>query len=69
MEELERTVEPTWSKLVEPLVRIEDRLYDVSAAVFHLTYVKHHIELRDALIEVLVHTHILIHVQMHIYSS
>ncbi|CAI9766896.1 unnamed protein product [Fraxinus pennsylvanica] len=52
LEELERTVEPTWQKLVEPLERIEDRLSVVWGAVSHLKSVKDNPELRTAIEEV-----------------
>lgn len=52
MEELERTVEPTWPKLVEPLEKIIDRLTVVWGAVNHLKAVKDTAELRAAIEEV-----------------
>ncbi|KAL2531678.1 putative cytosolic oligopeptidase A [Abeliophyllum distichum] len=52
LEELERTVEPAWKKLVEPLERIEDRLGVVWGAVSHLKSVKDNPELRSAIEEV-----------------
>lgn len=52
MEELERTVEPTWPKLVEPLEKIMDRLNVVWGAVNHLKAVKDTAELRAAIEEV-----------------
>ncbi|XP_020578060.1 organellar oligopeptidase A, chloroplastic/mitochondrial-like isoform X2 [Phalaenopsis equestris] len=50
--ELERTVEPTWPKLVEPLERILDRLQVVWGIVNHLKSVKDSSELRSAIDEV-----------------
>ncbi|PKA48468.1 oligopeptidase A [Apostasia shenzhenica] len=50
--ELERTLEPTWSKLVEPLERIVDRLQVVWGIVNHLKTVKDSPELRSAIEEV-----------------
>ncbi|CAI9110563.1 OLC1v1010614C1 [Oldenlandia corymbosa var. corymbosa] len=52
LEELERTVEPTWPKLVEPLEKIVDRLSVVWGAVNHLKSVKDTAELRAAIEEV-----------------
>ncbi|VFQ70320.1 unnamed protein product [Cuscuta campestris] len=52
LEELEKTVEPTWSKLVEPLEKIVDRLTVVWGAVNHLKSVKDNPELRSAIEEV-----------------
>ncbi|KAK6125379.1 hypothetical protein DH2020_040875 [Rehmannia glutinosa] len=51
LEELERTVEPTWPKLVEPLERIVDRLAVVWGAVSHLKAVKDNADLRSAIEE------------------
>lgn len=50
--ELERTVEPTWPKLVEPLEKIVDRLQVVWGVVNHLKAVKDSPELRSAIEEV-----------------
>ncbi|ONK68972.1 uncharacterized protein A4U43_C05F17950 [Asparagus officinalis] len=50
--ELENTVEPTWTKLVEPLERIVDRLQVVWGIVNHLKAVKDSAELRTAIEEV-----------------
>lgn len=50
--ELERTVEPTWPKLVDPLERIVDRLQVVWGIVNHLKTVKDSSELRSAIDEV-----------------
>jgi len=50
--ELERTVEPTWPKLVEPLERIVDKLQVVWGIVNHLKAVKDSAELRTAIEEV-----------------
>lgn len=50
--ELEKTVEPTWPKLVEPLERIVDRLQVVWGIVNHLKAVKDSAELRTAIEEV-----------------
>ncbi|XP_031095346.1 probable cytosolic oligopeptidase A [Ipomoea triloba] len=52
LEELERTVEPTWPKLVEPLEKIIDKLAVVWGAVNHLKAVKDNPELRSAIEEV-----------------
>lgn len=52
MEELERTVEPTWPKLVVPLEKIVDRLTVVWGLVDHLKSVKDSLELRSAIEEV-----------------
>ncbi|GER28234.1 oligopeptidase A [Striga asiatica] len=52
LEELERTVEPSWPKLVEPLERIVDRLAVVWGAVSHLKSVKDNADLRAAIEEV-----------------
>ncbi|KAF7129079.1 hypothetical protein RHSIM_Rhsim10G0079900 [Rhododendron simsii] len=50
--ELEKTVEPTWPKLVEPLEKVMDRLVVVWGAVNHLKAVKDTPELRSAIEEV-----------------
>ncbi|KAL5556685.1 hypothetical protein UlMin_038921 [Ulmus minor] len=50
--ELERTVEPSWPKLVEPLEKIVDRLSVVWGIVNHLKSVKDSSELRSAIEEV-----------------
>lgn len=55
MEELEKTVEPSWPKLVEPMEKINDRLAVVWGAVNHLKSVKDNPELRSAIEEVQVH--------------
>ncbi|KAK4490531.1 hypothetical protein RD792_001211 [Penstemon davidsonii] len=52
LEELERTVEPTWPKLVEPLEKLVDKLAVVWGAVSHLKAVKDNAELRAAIEEV-----------------
>ncbi|XP_039157610.1 probable cytosolic oligopeptidase A [Eucalyptus grandis] len=52
LEELERTVEPSWPKLVEPLEKIVDRLDVVWAIIKHLKNVKDTAELRAAIKEV-----------------
>ncbi|KAL3618978.1 hypothetical protein CASFOL_037206 [Castilleja foliolosa] len=52
LEELERTLEPTWPKLVEPLERLVDRLAVVWGAVSHLKAVKDNADLRSAIEEV-----------------
>lgn len=52
MEQLERTVEPSWPKLVEPLEKIVDRLSVVWGIVNHLKSVKDSTELRSAIEEV-----------------
>ncbi|KAI4328105.1 hypothetical protein L6164_020489 [Bauhinia variegata] len=50
--ELERTVEPSWPKLVEPLEKIIDRLTVVWGIVNHLKSVKDAPELRSAIEDV-----------------
>ncbi|KAB1202004.1 Organellar oligopeptidase A, chloroplastic/mitochondrial [Morella rubra] len=50
--ELERSVEPSWPKLVEPLEKIVDRLTVVWGIVNHLKSVKDSPELRSAIEEV-----------------
>lgn len=50
--ELERTVEPNWRKLVEPLEKIVDRLSVVWGIVTHLKSVKDSSDLRSAIEEV-----------------
>ncbi|KAJ7953486.1 Oligopeptidase A [Quillaja saponaria] len=50
--ELERTVEPSWPKLLEPLEKIVDRLYVVWGIVSHLKSVKDNTELRSAIEDV-----------------
>ncbi|EPS59874.1 hypothetical protein M569_14931, partial [Genlisea aurea] len=50
--DLERTVEPSWAKLVEPLEKIVDRLQLVWGAVSHLKAVKDNADLRAAIEEV-----------------
>ncbi|CAK7339753.1 unnamed protein product [Dovyalis caffra] len=52
LEELERTVEPTWPKLVEPLEKIIDQLTVVWGMINHLKAVKDSPELRAAIEEV-----------------
>ncbi|CAN8251513.1 unnamed protein product [Cochlearia groenlandica] len=52
LEELERDVEPSWPKLVEPLERIVDRLSVVWGMVNHLKAVKDTPELRAAIEDV-----------------
>lgn len=52
MEELEKTVEPSWPNLVEPMEKINDRLAVVWGAVNHLKSVKDNPELRSAIEEV-----------------
>ena len=52
MEELERTVEPSWPKLVEPLEKITDQLAIVWSMINHLKAVKDSPELRAAIEEV-----------------
>ncbi|KAH9300446.1 hypothetical protein KI387_012029, partial [Taxus chinensis] len=49
---LERTVEPTWPRLVEPLEKIVDRISVVWGVVNHLKAVKDSEELRSAVEEV-----------------
>ncbi|XP_047334183.1 probable cytosolic oligopeptidase A [Impatiens glandulifera] len=52
LDELERTVEPSWTKLVVPLEKIVDRLTVIWGAVNHLKAVKDTPELRSAIEEV-----------------
>ncbi|XP_057961566.1 probable cytosolic oligopeptidase A isoform X2 [Malania oleifera] len=52
LDELERTVEPSWPKLVEPLERVIDRLTVVWGMVNHLKSVKDSPELRSAIEDV-----------------
>ncbi|KAK8488001.1 hypothetical protein V6N13_028997 [Hibiscus sabdariffa] len=52
LDELEKTVEPSWPKLVEPLEKIVDRLTVVWGMVNHLKAVKDTAELRAAIEEV-----------------
>ncbi|KAL2348977.1 hypothetical protein Fmac_002977 [Flemingia macrophylla] len=52
LEELERNVEPSWPKLVEPLEKIVDRLSVVWGVVNHLKSVKDSSELRSAIEDV-----------------
>lgn len=52
MAELEKTVEPSWPKLVEPLEKIVDRLTVAWGIVNHLKAVKDTAELRTAIEEV-----------------
>ncbi|KAB5547460.1 hypothetical protein DKX38_010866 [Salix brachista] len=52
LEELERTVEPSWPKLVEPLEKITDQLTIVWSMINHLKAVKDSPELRAAIEEV-----------------
>lgn len=52
MDELEKTVEPDWPKLVEPLEKILDKLVVVWGIVSHLKAVKDSPELRSAIEEV-----------------
>lgn len=51
-EQLEKTVEPSWPKLVEPLEKIVDRLSVVWGIINHLKAVKDTPELRAAIEEV-----------------
>lgn len=53
--ELEKTVEPSWPKLVEPLEKMLDRLSVVWGAVNHLKSVKDTPELRSAIEEIQVY--------------
>ncbi|KAM4118008.1 hypothetical protein ACB094_02G168300 [Castanea mollissima] len=50
--ELERTVDPSWPRLVEPLEKIVDRLTMVWGIVNHLKAIKDSPELRAAIEEV-----------------
>ncbi|WVZ09139.1 hypothetical protein V8G54_013669 [Vigna mungo] len=52
LEDLERNVEPSWPKLVEPLEKIVDRLSVVWGMVNHLKAVKDSSELRSAIEDV-----------------
>ncbi|KAG5067814.1 hypothetical protein AAZX31_01G020200 [Glycine max] len=52
LEELERSVEPSWPKLVEPLEKIIDQLSVVWGMVNHLKAVKDSSELRSAIEDV-----------------
>ncbi|KAL9464058.1 hypothetical protein AB3S75_001789 [Citrus x aurantiifolia] len=52
LDELERTVEPSWPKLVEPLEKIVDQLAVVWGMINHLKSVKDTPELRSAIEEV-----------------
>ncbi|KAH1082562.1 hypothetical protein J1N35_022323 [Gossypium stocksii] len=52
LDELEKTVEPSWPKLVEPLEKIVDRLTVLWGIVNHLKAVKDTFELRAAIEEV-----------------
>lgn len=52
MEQLEQSVEPSWSKLVEPLEKIVDRLTVVWGMINHLKAVKDTPELRAAIEDV-----------------
>jgi len=52
LEELEKGVEPSWGKLVEPLERITDRLEVIWGMVDHLKAVKDSADLRAAIEEV-----------------
>ncbi|XVF59164.1 hypothetical protein PTKIN_Ptkin07bG0253700 [Pterospermum kingtungense] len=52
LDELEKTVEPSWPKLVEPLEKIVDRLTVLCGTVNHLKNVKGTPELRAAIEEV-----------------
>lgn len=52
LEQLEKTVEPSWPKLVEPLEKIIDRLTVVWGMINHLKAVKDTPELRAAIEEV-----------------
>ncbi|KAG5408235.1 hypothetical protein IGI04_004554 [Brassica rapa subsp. trilocularis] len=52
LEQLEKTVEPSWPKLVEPLEKIVDRLSVVWGIINHLKAVKDTPELRAAIEEV-----------------
>lgn len=61
LEELEKTVEPSWPKLVEPLEKIVDRLAVVWGMVNHLKAVKDSAELRSAIEDVQVNLHPLLY--------
>lgn len=52
LEHLEKTVEPSWPRLVEPLEKIIDRLSVVWGMINHLKAVKDTPELRAAIEEV-----------------
>ncbi|MFS7955731.1 putative oligopeptidase A [Helianthus anomalus] len=53
---LEKSVEPSWPKLVEPLEKIKDRLSVVWGAVNHLKAVKDSYEFHSAVDEIQVHS-------------
>jgi oligopeptidase A len=59
LEELEKTVEPSWPKLVEPLEKIADQLTVVWGMINHLKAVKDSPELRAAIEEVQVNCYLL----------
>lgn len=52
LEELEKSVEPSWPNLVEPLEKIVDRLTVVWGMINHLKAVKDTPELRAAIEDV-----------------
>ena len=52
LDDLEKTVEPSWPKMVEPVEKIVDRLTVVWGMVNHLKSVKDTPELRAAIEEV-----------------
>ncbi|KAJ8769289.1 hypothetical protein K2173_002493 [Erythroxylum novogranatense] len=52
LKEFEKTVEPSWPKLVEPLEKLVDRLSVIWGMINHLKNVKYTPELRAAIIEV-----------------
>ena len=52
MEQLEKSVEPSWPKLVEPLEKLVDRLSVVWGVINHLKAVKDTPELRAAIEDV-----------------
>lgn len=52
LDELEKTVEPKWEKLVDPLEKIVDKLSVVWGLVNHLKSVQDCPELRSAIEEV-----------------
>ena len=68
LEELERTVEPSWPKLVEPLEKIIDQLTILWSMINHLKAVKDSPELRAAIEEVQVNCYLLI-INAHEFQS
>ena len=69
LEQLEKTVEPSWPKLVEPLEKIIDRLTVVWGMINHLKAVKDTPELRAAIEEVQVKEIIIVWLRLFILVS